>query len=212
MGATLLLSTAYLPPVAWMSRFRAGYRILIEDDENYIKQTYRNRCIIAGPNGLQTLSVPVVRASFHKTHIRDVAIDNKIPWQNNHLRSLKAAYQSSPYFEFFIHELTGILRHKTHWLIDLNHQLITFLLEQWQIENLPGYTGNFAPVDSNNPYDSRFNLAPKRRLEDPMFRPVDYPQVFREKYGFLPNLSAIDLLFNMGPDGSGILADSLKKI
>ena len=211
MKPVILLSTAYLPPVQYLSKFLSG-SILIENDENYIKQTYRNRCIIAGPNGLQTLVVPVKRGSFHKTHIRDIEIEQDLPWINNHLTTLRTAYQHSPFYEYYIDYLRPAFTEKTRFLLDLNTHLLEIILQLTGISARFSFTGKYyATVTKGEIWDYRETIHPKKVLDDPLFEPVPYHQVFDDRYPFQPNLSIIDLLFNEGPESLSILRKTKNK-
>ena len=139
----ILLSTAYLPSIRYMSKLLLTGEVLLEDDENYIKQTYRNRCYIAGPNGRQALTVPVGKGSFHKIHIRDLEVDHSMPWDTLHLRALNAAYRSSPFYEYYIDDLEKIYRRKPRFLLDLNLQLQEMIKEAAGIDCDIRYTGSY---------------------------------------------------------------------
>ncbi len=208
--AKILLSTAYLPPVQYMSKLLLAGEILLEDDENYLKQTYRNRCYIAAPNGPQPLTVPVERGSFHKVHIRDVRIDHSVPWETLHLRALNAAYRSSPFYEYYIDDLLAVYDAKPVFLFDLNLRLLETLREAIGITCHITTTGKYMrPAPGEDFPDFRESIHPKKKQPDPFFRPVAYHQVFDDRFGFLEGLSTVDLLFNEGPDSLQILRDTL---
>jgi len=128
MAVKLLISTAYLPPVEYFSLISDAEEIFIEKEENYIKQSYRNRCYILSAHGPQMLSVPVYLGSVHKTLIKDIRIDYSKRWQQVHLRAMTASYNSSPYFEFYFESIEKIISANHEYLIDLN----TALLEKIQ--------------------------------------------------------------------------------
>src|ERR1035437_8126277 len=96
----ILISTAYLPPTEYFSVISKADEILLEKEENYQKQTFRNRSYILSASGPLSLSIPVFQGSLHKTQIKDIKIDYSKRWQQVHLRAMTAAYSSSPYFEF----------------------------------------------------------------------------------------------------------------
>jgi hypothetical protein len=120
MEEKILVSTAYLPPVEYFSVISGADNILIEREENYIKQTYRNRCYILSAHGPQLLSVPVYLGSLHKTGIKDIRIDYSKRWQQVHLRAMTASYNSSPYFEFYFENFEKIILKNKNFLLDLN--------------------------------------------------------------------------------------------
>ncbi len=208
-GKKILLSTAYLPPLRYMSKLLLTGEVWLEGDENYTKQTFRNRCLIAGPNGPQALSIPVEKGSFHKVHIRDVRIDRSSPWEKLHLRALNAAYRSSPFYEYYIDDLMEVLERRPVFLFDLNLMLLERLLELTGISCTLHVTRKFTPPDTEGVLDLRERILPKRQEEDPFFRHPVYHQVFEEKSGFLPGMSIVDLLFNEGPDTGKILKESI---
>ena len=206
----ILLSTAYLPPVQYMSKLLLPGEVLIENDENYLKQTFRNRCYIAGPNGPQPLTVPVEKGSFHKVHIRDVRVDYSTPWETLHLRALSAAYRSSPFYEYYIDELTAIYKKKPVFLFDLNLWLLESLKEALGIDRRIRTTGKYIrPLQGEDLLDYRESIHPKKERPDPFYHPVVYHQVFEDRFGFLEGLSTVDLLFNEGPEALYVLQRSL---
>lgn len=201
MTGKILVSTAYLPPVQYFSLINKADEVLIEKEENYIKQTYRNRCYILSANGIQALSVPVQLGSFHKIALKDIRIDYSRRWQQVHLGAFNAAYKSSPYFEFYFEEIAGIISSNHEFLIDLNMELIRFLINSLKIKTTISYTSHFEPLNSD-PSDFRYILTPKKEFKTD-YR--DYCQVFPSDKGFIAGLSIVDLLFNCGPDSPGYL-------
>jgi hypothetical protein len=196
MAGKILVSTAYLPPVAYFCMIADAVEALIEKEENYIKQTYRNRCYILSANGPHILSVPVLHGSLNKTAVKDIRIDYSKRWQQVHLRAMIAAYNSSPYFEFFFDKIEQIISSDHEFLIDLNMELISFINKVLKINTLIAYTSHFEPITSKSG-DFRYTLSPKKN-EHMEYRA--YQQVFKHGNGFVPGLSIVDLIFNMGPD------------
>lgn len=193
MEDPLLLSTAYLPPVEYFSLILKHESFLIEGEENYLKQTYRNRCRILTSQGPLDLSVPVLRASFHKIKTRDTEIDYSKRWQQIHLRSISSAYRSAPYFQYYFEIFENIISENHKYLIDLNTKLLEALMEIIGIERKVLFTRSFT-ARSNS--DFRYIISPKKKSD---YSAKKYPQVF-DQFGFIPNLSIIDLIFNAGPD------------
>lgn len=199
-GKTLLLSTAYLPPAGYVAAISRYSEVKIEKHETYLKQTYRNRCIIAGANGLQTLSVPVQRGSFHNTPVDEIMIDYSRRWVTIHIRSVMSAYKSAPYFDFYSNELFEIISSGEPLLINLNRRLLAFTLHILGIKTEVSFTRSFVKPETADT-DLRYSISPKQEKpyrEDLKFKP--YPQLFSERYGFKPDISIIDLIFNMGPE------------
>jgi len=196
MAGTILVSTAYLPPVEYFSVISRADEAFVEREENYLKQTYRNRCYILSAHGPQLLSVPVYSGSLHKTPVKDIRIDYSKRWQQVHLRAMTASYNSSPYFEFYFENIEKIISKNHEFLLDLNTQLTESVLAILKMKKTIFYTTNFEPVgDLEN--DFRYKIIPK---EESHFPVKEYYQVFDKGEGFITGLSIIDLVFNMGPD------------
>ena len=206
----LIFQSVYNGPVQYFARIAKENRVVIEQFDHYLKQTYRNRCRIAGANGPLDLSFPVVNEHGAKTLVKDVRIDNSIPWQKIHLRSIHAAYASAPFFEYIIDDFIHYYEKQIAFLIDLNHGLLESTLSVLGINPEISYTDSFVPVDENGA-DPRNFIHPKKDIMkfDPDFKPVPYNQVFIDRHGFIPNLSIIDLLFNEGLNARSILDRSL---
>lgn len=202
-----ILSTAYLAPVQYYSKLLKYWEVLIEIHENYPKQTYRNRCNIYGANGLLSLSIPVKKIQT-KTKTKDIKIDYVTNWQKLHWKSIESAYRSSPYFEYYEDEFLSFYTNKTEFLVDYNESL------QLLITDLIGFKTKISTTQYYNfATDSDFDdfrevINPKKDILDLHFKPVEYIQVFANKSSFLPNLSIIDLLFNVGPDTLDLLKKS----
>jgi len=205
-GNTVLLSTAYLPPVQYISKFLLAGRVLIEAHENFQKQSYRNRCCICGANGKQCLVIPVLKHHNEKMPISEVEIDYGKPWQQVHLKSIRSAYSTSPFYEFYADEFNALFHRKVRLLADWNRELLEYVLRILHIETDVNITDRYEK-EPEGIVDLRQAVHPKARLQKPdgWFTPVPYAQVFGERHGFIPGLSIIDLLFNEGPQARSIL-------
>lgn len=201
MAGKVLVSTAYLPPVEYFSVISGNDEVQIEREENYLKQSYRNRCYILSSHGAQLLSVPVFLGSQHKTLVKDIRIDYSKRWQQVHLGALTAAYNSSPYFQYYFEAIELIISKKTDFLLDLNMELTEKILEMLKVDIKITYSTNFKPVVLDN-NDFRYSLSPKKESQ---FRVREYMQVFGTDNEFDHRLSIVDLIFNMGPDAGGYL-------
>ncbi len=208
MTDSVLLSTAYLPPVSYFAKCLSYQNILIEKHEHFVKQTYRNRCSIYGANGRLDLIIPLVHGS-ERTAIGEKRISYHDNWRNLHWRSLESAYRSSPYFEFFEAEFrTFYFGEKIEFLFDFNQQLMNRIFEIMKLRMNIGFTDRYEKAYDDMD-DFRAKIHPKINPEtDVAFKNVPYYQVFENKYGFLPNLSIVDLLFNEGLRATDILKRS----
>jgi hypothetical protein len=203
---TALLSTTYLGPVQYFTKFLMHPVRIIEQYDHYIKQTYRNRCNIMGANGILPLSIPVLKGLAHKTYVRDIRIDYDKKWQKLHWRSIESAYRHSPFFEFYMDEFASQYEQRFEFLLDFNVALLEMILQTLEIDNTLNYSRGFIEVGIQDYADYRESIHPKRDLSsDPLFVPVHYHQVFSERLGFKANLSIIDLLFNEGPNARSVL-------
>lgn len=191
------LSTAYLAPIQYYSKLTAYDEIRIEAEENYPKQTYRNRCLIASANGVQTLSVPVEKPATLKAPTRDIRISDHGNWRHLHWHALVSAYNMSPFFEYYVDDFRPFYEKPYHFLIDYNDALQATICALLDLHPHIVRTKRYDPSPAN---DFRTAIDPRRPHPDEAFTPRPYYQVFRNKHGFLPNLSIVDLLFNMGPE------------
>ena len=201
MSAKILISTAYLPPVEYFSLIYSADEVLVEREENYLKQTYRNRCYLLSANGKQTLTVPVYLGSIHKTALKNIRIDYSKRWQQVHLRAMSTSYKASPFFEFYFEDIERTILKNHEFLIDLNTELTEVILKILGIKTSIAYTSTFIPIGAID-YDFRYKITPKLQSE---FTIKEYSQVFNFSSGFVSGLSILDLLFNMGPDSSHYL-------
>jgi hypothetical protein len=198
MAEKYLLSTAYFPPTYYISLIYRAESILIETEENYLKQTYRNRFSILTANGSSSLTVPVLTESLKKNLIKDVKIDYSKRWQQVHLRALISSYKSSAYFEYYFDDIERIISSKPEYLLDLNLNSLSIVLKITGVNTAIGYTGTFEPVLGSD-HDFRYLISPKKEIPG-IFSLKEYYQVFSNKFGFVPGLSILDLIFNLGPD------------
>tara|TARA_B100000497_G_C7641532_1_gene385678 strand:- start:368 stop:967 length:600 start_codon:yes stop_codon:yes gene_type:complete len=191
-----LLPISYLGPVAYYSVILQSEEIFIETKEHFIKQSLRNRCIIMGANGTQTLTIPKERKSSDKTLISDISISNQDNWQKLHWQSIVSAYNSSPFFEYYKDDLLTFYNTKHNTLFDFNLKISKTILELMQVENKLNFTSKF---------QKEFNGLDFRSSKFILKNQEEYQQVFCEKYSFVPNLSIIDVLFNLGPETTSYL-------
>ncbi len=206
---TAYLSTAYFAPVSYYMAMLAHDRIVIEQWCNYTKQTYRNRCHIAGANGVLSLSVPVVKPDTLKCPTRDIRISDHGEWRHLHWNAIASAYGSSPFFEYYQHDIRPFFEKRYTFLLDFNEAIRQTLCELIGLEPHVEYTDQYAQPAPGEA-DLREAIHPKRNIAEtiPSMHLKPYYQVFAPKYGFLPDLSILDLLMNMGPESILILKES----
>ncbi|MBQ9311393.1 MAG: WbqC family protein [Bacteroidales bacterium] len=211
----MLLSVAYFPPVEYFALLAGYSSVYVEACENYQKQSWRNRCRILTANGTQDLNVPVVHENgTFALPIRQIRVDYSTPWVIRTERAIESAYSSSPFFIYYKDELFGILDSRPTTLWELDMRLIRFFCAKIGIAPDIRETLSFVPPlagqVSGNPgfaassagEDYRQAIHPKRPNTILADLGLDRPywQVFRERFGFVPGLSVMDLLFNEGPE------------
>jgi hypothetical protein len=191
---TVLLSTAYLPSVHYLSQVINCDTIVIEKHEHFVKQTYRNRCDIVTANGKLSLSIPLIKQG-DKELISDKKISYAEDWQKQHWRTIVSAYKNSPYFEFFEDEFKPFYENQFEFLLDYNTQLLQTILHILRVKKQIQFTQSF---ELNPPEVIDFrNLSDIAKSESKL---KSYYQVFADKIGFTPNVSCLDALFNIGLD------------
>ena len=199
MPEEILLSTAYFPPAIYFSLIRNSDKVFIEQEENYVRQTYRNRCRILTSGGVLNLSVPVLKGNVLKSKVKDIRIDYSKRWQQVHLRALTSAYSRSPFFQFYSDPIINIIQRKHSFLFDINNELLLRCLGFLEMDKCINYTSSFLP-DSGLSNDYRYRIKPGKHPET---NSREYIQVFGEK--FVPGLSILDLIFNLGPETADYL-------
>lgn len=204
----LLLSSAYAPPLQYMAKLYAAGEACIEAHETYVKQSYRNRCSILTSTGVQSLTIPVEHSAEVRLETRSIRISDHGAWRHQHLQALATAYGTSPYFEYYWDDVRGVLERPYSLLWDLNVAMLTELIRLMGLEVSLRETTHFVPP-SEEADDWRYRIRPRQPLPDASFACPTYYQPFAERTGFVANLSALDLLFNMGPESPLVLRDSL---
>jgi hypothetical protein len=194
---SILITTAYLPPLAFISECAYSEKIIIEAFETYSKQTIRNHCFIAGPNGKQQLAVPVNKVDGNHTLTKDIRISYFQDWQKIHWRSIETAYNNSPFFLYYRDYFEPFYFRKFDFLIDLNNSILETVLNTLRLDKEIEVTKQYEKVP-----ESAVDLRKNFGLKNPgtAYPLKKYTQVFEGKSGFIPNLSIIDLIFNLGPE------------
>ncbi len=190
---SLIFPTAYLPSIEYVSLFLKTDNVSIELYETYQKQSCRTRCNVMTANGIQTLTIPVIKTNGNHTLTKDIEISYKESWQQTHIRCLESAYRKSAYFDYYFPYFEKIYKEKFNTLIELNDFCLKIILKLLKVKKEYSYTEDFEKIVDNN--DLRISLS-KNNYNNFEMKP--YYQVFADRHGFVSNLSIVDLLFNEG--------------
>jgi len=196
----ILLQPTYFSSILQYVAIAKADEIIFETEDNFQKQTYRNRCYIYTAQGKQLLNVPVQHTKEIKQKTKDVKIDYKDDWHKQQLKTLQTAYSSSPFYEFYIEDLLPVFEKKKTFLLDLNLLANEIILDALQLEIPTKKTKEY--VKEPNILDLRFLAEDKQKITYNLER---YIQVFSENHGFIHNLSILDLLFMEGPNALNYL-------
>ena len=193
---------AYFPPIAYMASLVAQSDAVLELHETFPKQTLRNRTVIVTANGPMTLSVPVVRTNGNHTISGDIEIAYTERWNTLHLRAIETAYNSSPFYLYYCDKIIDILNRRYQYLWELDEACLLFLLKALKADVAINYSTDYLAAE-NTPSDHRGDFSYKHPDETIVF--PEYQQVFADRMDFNPNVSCLDLLFNLGPEASDYL-------
>ncbi|WP_348798805.1 WbqC family protein [Flavobacterium adhaerens] len=191
----IILHPSYFPSISQFAAMAQADNITFEMEDNFQKQTNRNRTYIYSPNGVQLLNIPIKHSNTHHQKTKEIKIEQEFDWQKQHFKSLEAAYRSSPFFEYFEDDLLPIFQKKHTFLMDLNMEVLEIVCKCLRIK-LDFNTTNEYFHEISNPEIVDFRYLINGKKDKCVFEP--YPQVFDDKHGFLNNLSVLDLLFNEG--------------
>lgn len=197
----IIIHPTYFPNIAHFVAITKAEYVMFEVEDNFLKQTYRNRTYIYEANGKLALNIPVIHTQKNRQKYRDVKIFNDTKWQELHWKSLLSAYRTSPFFEFYEHELQPLFSMKTEYILDYNLKCFDVICECLQLD-LKISKSEVYQKTIENTTDYRFLVNAKK--ENPQCFD-EYTQVFNEKHRFIPNLSILDLLFNEGPNALNYL-------
>lgn len=204
----ILTHPLYLAAVPLYARLYASESIVFDDTAPFVKQTFRNRAVIATESGTQSLTIPVVHDGG-KVAMRDVRISEHGNWRHQHWNAIVSAYRKSPFFDYYADDFAHFYEERDGFLMDFNLRLHDVVSELLGLERNVGFLSDKA-FDATAAADLRC-IAELRALDS-----VDgivqqpYYQVFAQRNGFIPSLSILDLLFNMGPEGLLVLRDSVR--
>jgi hypothetical protein len=197
----ILIHPHYLPNISHFFLLVNSKKIVFEINDNFLKQTYRNRTYIYGANGKLLLSVPVIHSQKNRKIFKDVKISYDKDWLSHHWKSIEISYRSSPFFEYFEEKLICLYKKREKYLVDFNLKSINILFEMLQID---------LKYDFTNSYQENYSSISDYRINSENFNSNDikidkYTQVFQSKHGFINNLSVLDLIFNEGPNAINFL-------
>jgi len=194
-GERIIVSTSYFPPIAYFAALFKAREIFIDLEETYTKQTCRNHTCIYGPNGKQSLSIPVNKPGGNHTKTRDILISYALPWQRTHWRAIEAAYNNSPFFLYYKDYFIPFFDKEYEFLADYNWEILETLFRLLRISREIRLPESYVKK-TEGMLDLRNALTAKHAE----FNNPPYTQTFSERFGFIPNLSILDLLFNLGPE------------
>jgi len=191
----ILIHPTYFPSISHFAAIVQADKITFEMEDNFQKQTNRNRTYIYSPNGIQLLNIPIKHSKTAHQKTKDIQIENEFDWQKQHFKSLEAAYRSSPFFEYFEDDLLPIFEKKHQYLMDLNLEVFDLITRCLRMKiEYTKTTEYFHEINSDEITDFRFLANGKK--DSSQFE--SYTQVFNDKFGFINNLSVLDLVFNEG--------------
>ncbi|SMG25203.1 WbqC-like protein family protein [Marivirga sericea] len=209
MHNSILIELQYLPSIAFFTSLKGQEELMLEANEFFEKQTYRNRCHLLSSQQIEILTVPLQGAN-KKIKTRDIKIDNSQSWYKKHWRSIQTCYGKSPFFEFFADEFNPCFKRNYNYLWDLNLDLLTICLKITAQKIKITESGSYEKQVSGNVMDARSLIHPKKAaFLTKFYQPAIYSQSFGNT--FEPNLSIIDLLMNEGPNAKTIIQRSILK-
>jgi WbqC-like protein family len=205
----IVFELQYFPPVSFFSTLFGETYFYLDTYDIYRKMSFRNRCLIVGAQGIISLSVPLQQGRNQQLPMNEVRISDTEKWQSRHFKSIRSAYNRSPFFDFYQDELAAIYLRPFDLLADWNICCLEWVKEKLGWRTGIRYTESAIPYQSDGITDLRNRVLPKNYME---WKPVKYRQVFEERTGFFPNLSILDLLFNCGPRSSELLSNSDERV
>ena len=195
----------YFPPLSFFSTLYKETYVDLDIYEIYRKMSFRNRCLIAGAQGIIHLSVPLLDGRNQQLPMNEVLISDTEKWQSRHFKSIRSAYNRSPFFEYYVDDLYEIYKTPYRRLVEWNLLCLNWVKEKLEWPTEFRFTEEAVSYGAVGVDDRRNNVRPKNYSH---WNPVKYRQVFEERTGFFPNLSILDLLFNTGKRAGELLYNS----
>lgn len=207
----ILTELHYFPTIQYFSKFFLHPSLILEQHENYVKRSYRNRAHIATANGLLRLSVPLEKGKNQQQSIREVRISYAENWQTKQWTAICSAYGNAPFFEYYVDDIQPLFEEKTPFLFEHNLKVLNVLFFVLDFKPSIQLSQNYLTESFDGICDFRNKITPKtgEGTTDKTYQNIPYQQVFAEKNGYLPNLSILDLIFCKGPETLSILETSL---
>lgn len=200
----ILIEQQYWGSVSYYALLLRYPQIIFDQHEHFRKGSYRNRCNIMGPNGLLSLSIPLVKGKFQHTPMGKVKISHAENWRKDHWMSLVSSYRRSAYFEYYEEEIAPIYNDSFDSLKDLNLATFETVCRLLQIKPQYVFSKSYLSVEAGI-FDARSATHPNVQKQSLSFHLPEYPQVFMDRMPFMKDLSILDLLFNLGPRAKGYL-------
>lgn len=207
----ILIELHYFPTIQYFSKFFSHPNLILEQHENYVKRSYRNRAHIATANGLLRLSIPLEKGKNQQQSIREVRISYDENWQTKQWTAICSAYGNAPFFEYYVDDFKPLFEEKTPFLFEHNLKVLNILFFVLDFKPPIQLSQNYLTEPYDGLVDFRNKITPKTG-EGPMdktYQNIHYQQVFAEKNGYLSNLSILDLIFCKGPETMSILENSV---
>ncbi|TYB70507.1 WbqC family protein [Bizionia gelidisalsuginis] len=198
---SIILHPTYFPTIETFVALVNTDSVTFEVYDNYQKQTYRNRCYIYAANGKLQLSIPVIYTQKNRQLYQEVKIANTYNWQDIHFKSLESAYRTSPFYEFYIDDIKPLYTTPFDSILEFNMACFDVICDALQLDITITKTEDFKKEYKENT-DGRDLVNAKNETALPF---DNYMQVFNAKYGYINNLSILDLLFNEGPSALAYL-------
>lgn len=190
---SLIIDTQYFGTINSIKNSFQNTDIKIEQYESFQKMSFRNRCMVAGSNGVVNLSVPLEKGRGQKELMKDVKISYRDHWQVQHWRTIESCYSRAPFFEFYRDGVFGLLQQKQTFLLDLNMSILEWMVKIFKFKGSVSLTDSYHKQYPEEVKDLRGQFLPKHYALEPF--ELKYVQVFEDRIGFQPNLSILDLLF-----------------
>jgi len=203
----ILIDSQYFPNTLYFSLLAKASTIIIEKNEHFVKQTFRNRTQILTPNGVDTLSIPLL-GSQKKIKIDEIKIDHNQKWANRHWRAIQSAYGKAPFFIHYADFIKNEIYREHETLFELNNRLLTLCLKFLQIETPVLFSNEYQKTPQAHIIDLRSSIHPKKAFTFPTeYAYIPYQQVFGNR--FVTGLSILDLLFTEGPNSGSIISKQI---